>query len=322
MKPTVYDSTGNEKISINILTADTDWVDGGPVGITASTTNPTKGTAIQDKIYWRRNGDSMEIRVEYSQTAGGTAGSGDYLITIPASQHIDASKVNISNTITGGIAAFSSVGGGVMTDTVTEGLVSVEPFDVTRVRVQFVAVSNSNFSRGQWGSSNFQLSNTTLRVNFYFKVPILGWATNDVVLVEGTPASKSDIENETANGKHITPDKARFIPGAAKAWVSFDGTGTPTIQNSYNVSSITDDGVGLFKINFITPFADSNYTMNGSSRYDSSNAAAITTVGLRRQTTSAKSTTSCAIQVVYNPGNSVATVYDSPEITVVFHGNN
>lgn len=38
----------------------------------------------------------------------------------------------------------------------------------------------------------------------------------------------------------------------AKAWVMFNGTGTPAIANDFNVSSITDGGVGLFTVNLTT----------------------------------------------------------------------
>lgn len=45
----------------------------------------------------------------------------------------------------------------------------------------------------------------------------------------------------------------------AKAWVNFNGTGTVAIRSSFNVSSITDHGVGDYSVNFSTAFADSNY---------------------------------------------------------------
>jgi hypothetical protein len=36
----------------------------------------------------------------------------------------------------------------------------------------------------------------------------------------------------------------------AKAWVFFNGTGTVAINSSYNVSSITDHGPGVYTVNF------------------------------------------------------------------------
>jgi len=44
-----------------------------------------------------------------------------------------------------------------------------------------------------------------------------------------------------------------------KAWVNFDGTGSVPINGSGNVSSITDNAVGEYTINFSTNFSDTNY---------------------------------------------------------------
>jgi len=46
-----------------------------------------------------------------------------------------------------------------------------------------------------------------------------------------------------------------------RAWVNFDGTGTPAIRASGNVSSITDVGVGLYDVNFTTAMPDANYAI-------------------------------------------------------------
>ena len=45
-----------------------------------------------------------------------------------------------------------------------------------------------------------------------------------------------------------------------KAWVNFNGTGTVAIRASYNVSSITDNGVGDYTVNFTSALADANYS--------------------------------------------------------------
>ena len=44
-----------------------------------------------------------------------------------------------------------------------------------------------------------------------------------------------------------------------RAWVNFNGTGTVAIRASGNVSSITDNGVGDYTINFTTAMPDINY---------------------------------------------------------------
>ena len=47
---------------------------------------------------------------------------------------------------------------------------------------------------------------------------------------------------------------------ACRAWVNFDGTGTVAIRASGNVSSITDNGVGDYNVNFTTAMPDVNYS--------------------------------------------------------------
>ena len=48
---------------------------------------------------------------------------------------------------------------------------------------------------------------------------------------------------------------------ACRAWVNFNGTGTPAIRASGNVSSITDNGTGDYTVNFTTAMPDANYSV-------------------------------------------------------------
>jgi len=49
------------------------------------------------------------------------------------------------------------------------------------------------------------------------------------------------------------------VANSLKAWVNFNGTGTPAIRASGNVSSITDNGTGNYTVNFTTAISDANY---------------------------------------------------------------
>jgi hypothetical protein len=44
-----------------------------------------------------------------------------------------------------------------------------------------------------------------------------------------------------------------------RAWINFNGTGTPAARASGNVSSITDNAAGDYTLNFTTAFPDANY---------------------------------------------------------------
>jgi hypothetical protein len=58
-----------------------------------------------------------------------------------------------------------------------------------------------------------------------------------------------------------------------RAWVNFNGTGTPAIRASGNVSSITDDGTGQYRVNFTNAMPDVNYSLTMSVQEDSGGGA-------------------------------------------------
>ena len=45
----------------------------------------------------------------------------------------------------------------------------------------------------------------------------------------------------------------------AKSWVHFNGSGTVAIYDSFNVSSITDDGTGHYRVNLTNAMANIMY---------------------------------------------------------------
>jgi len=66
-----------------------------------------------------------------------------------------------------------------------------------------------------------------------------------------------------ASGGSITPTTGAAPYYGARAWVSFNGTGTVAIRSSANVSSISDNGTGDYTVNFSTamPAADYAYAL-------------------------------------------------------------
>jgi hypothetical protein len=63
-----------------------------------------------------------------------------------------------------------------------------------------------------------------------------------------------------SNG-HVTNINSKTISAESpvKAWVNFDGTGTASIRESFNVSSITEGFIGDYTVNFATALVDANY---------------------------------------------------------------
>ena len=59
------------------------------------------------------------------------------------------------------------------------------------------------------------------------------------------------------------------------AWVSFNGTGTPAIEDDFNVSTITDNGNGDYTVNYTTNLPNDDYCCVGMSMRDSDNISAL-----------------------------------------------
>lgn len=87
-------------------------------------------------------------------------------------------------------------------------------------------------------------------------------STWENIILTGDAAAKSDMETATDTAKYITPAQAHNHPGVAKVWafVTVSG-GTPTVTASYNVTSVTDNGVGNYTLNLTTAFSSANFAV-------------------------------------------------------------
>jgi len=87
--------------------------------------------------------------------------------------------------------------------------------------------------------------------------------------VAGDPSSLANGDvwlNSTTNQLLARVNGANNHLNAVKAWVNFNGTGTVAIRSSFNVSSITDNAVGNYTVNFTNAFANTNYSVIGMSK--------------------------------------------------------
>lgn len=63
-------------------------------------------------------------------------------------------------------------------------------------------------------------------------------------------------------------DTTYVINGSAKAWVSFNGTGTVAIRDSLNTGSVTDRGTGQYTVNNSTSFNNTNFSVTVGAGHD------------------------------------------------------
>lgn len=77
-----------------------------------------------------------------------------------------------------------------------------------------------------------------------------------VIIDGGAGITFPDTVQQT-NGMTMTGGNPKYY--AARAWVNFDGSGTVSVRAAVNVSSVSDLGVGEYRVNMLTAMPDTNY---------------------------------------------------------------
>lgn len=117
-----------------------------------------------------------------------------------------------------------------------------------------------------------------------------GATTGDVVTVNSSGVTVTGTLTATTISGAVTGTTGSFsgnlsfnsgygsaaVAYGCRAWVNFNGTSTVSITASGNVSSITDNGVGDYTVNFTNALADANYNfVTNSSNTTSANILCI-----------------------------------------------
>ena len=129
---------------------------------------------------------------------------------------------------------------------------------------------------------------SNIGTNYTLTLPTTDGGTGEFLKTDGsgnlswdTPADQSTVTDSTyaANirtsaGSNESTAETVF-QGRSKAWVNFNGQNTPSIRDSYNVSSLTDVETASYWVNFTNNFANVNYCTSSHGRGDSAGGARI-----------------------------------------------
>jgi hypothetical protein len=138
------------------------------------------------------------------------------------------------------------------------------------------------------GSLNIQSNGTT----------VLG-VTSTGTSVTGTQSVSGNLSFNSGYGSSA-------VAYGCRAWVNFDGTGTPAIRASGNVSSITDNGTGDYTVNFTNALPDVNYAASVTTQTGGIQSACT------NDGTTARTTTTLRVAVL----NTVGSFVDSAQVGV------
>ena len=135
----------------------------------------------------------------------------------------------------------------------------------------------SNINNSDWSGTDLSVANGGTNSS-----NAAGARTNLGINDMGTlnKASQAQAEAGTLDTVGMTPLRTKEAidalaggsEGKATAWVNFNGTGTVAIRDSFNVSSITDDATGQYRMNFATAMANANYVVATSGNASNNSA--------------------------------------------------
>jgi len=92
----------------------------------------------------------------------------------------------------------------------------------------------------------------------------------------------SELRADTITGSDGSSPVTLTKQSAAKAWVNFNGTGTIAIRDSFNVSSLNDDGTGKYDVVLVNSMTDGNYAGIGLGAANTGDSDGETTGQCRR----------------------------------------
>jgi hypothetical protein len=122
------------------------------------------------------------------------------------------------------------------------------------------------------------------------------------------------LKSNTANTPPVIQDANGTQVGTlCRAWVNFNGGGTVAIRGAFNVSSITDNGVGAYVVNIINSMPDTNYAVTITGRF--LGGAGSTTAGGACALDTSISTTVTTIPIITVTKDTVSRI-DNPEVCV------
>ena len=261
--------------------------------------------------------------IDYGTVSGGTVGGSANAVTLTNNPTVTAREAGRRY-----LFKYTSTG--------TTGAVTLVVDGLTSGAIQYLgaALVPGDIATDDWvlvgdDGTNFQLL-TTPRVSYLKLINGLTadaspvgstdyWVTYDAsaslpkrVLLNALAATQAQQATGASNDVYTTPGRQHFHESSVKAWLNYTHD-TPAVNDSYGVTSVDDDGAGLFGVNFSVTFNNDDYTFGGSAR------AAVSTAMLHvsPNTGAAKSATAMDLRTARAATDALS---DSPEVAVSFSG--
>jgi hypothetical protein len=208
--------------------------------------------------------DTMRDMMAQIRDCGDGIRDGTYTMTAP--------KIT-GGTITG--VTFTSIvvtGGSITGATVTSNTFSSSGATITGGTINSTAIGGTTAAAGKF--TTLEATGVTTVQAGTAALPAITTTGDTNTGIFFSAADTIDFtEGGVATGQFDSSGNFKFNSGygsvatayGCRAWVNFNGTGTVAIRGSGNVTSITDDGVGIYTVVIDNDMPDANYASIGMS---------------------------------------------------------
>ena len=132
-------------------------------------------------------------------------------------------------------------------------------------------------------------------------------------------ASTTGTLTLTSEGGAATTDVTQ---GLAKSWINFNGTGTIAARDSFNVTSITDDATGNYRVTIANDMASVGYSISGTSMHEEDGTADARSTLLTNRSGAIRTATIFAVHSVLGSSQDVADAFfDANNISTQVSGD-
>jgi hypothetical protein len=149
---------------------------------------------------------------------------------------------------------------------------------------------------------------------------ITGLSTAANITIGSTPVVSASANSLTIRGEGSA--QTSIQQGLAKCWINFNGTGTIAARDSFNVTSITDDATGNYRVTIANDMASVGYSISGTSMHEEDGTADPRSTLLTNRSGAIRTATIFAVHSVLGSSESVADAFsDANNISTQVSGD-
>jgi len=128
----------------------------------------------------------------------------------------------------------------------------------------------------------------------------------------------TNIQDTSGNNSSTTEQLAQ---GRAKAWITFNGTGTVANRDKFNIDTITDNGTGDYSLTFTNAMSSSDYVVIGCAGFGSGNQWNSVYIHAKNVSPFFQEPTTSGFRIAVSNSGTSANLQDQNRISVAVFGD-